>query len=128
MKPTKHLLMIRSFHRAAILIYFVACGVSRLARYVTAETLVQGSDKERGFEGTPIPGSPLLVIVIAHAAGTGAVGDDLWFGVIQIGSRQLHPLVLMSALSGSLVISRTLHIPKRFAVDFPTTNTGPYDP
>lgn len=55
MKPTKHLLMIRSFHRAAILIYFVACGVSRLARYnVTAETLAQGSDKVRCFGGTPI--------------------------------------------------------------------------
>lgn len=98
----------------AILIYFVACGVSRLARYnVTAETLAQGSDKVRYFEGTPIPSSLLLVIVIAIAAWTGAIGDDLWFGVIQIGRGQLHPLVLMFALSGSLMISRTLHIPKR---------------
>jgi len=33
-----------------ILIYFVACGVSRLARYnVTAETLAQGSDKVKYF-------------------------------------------------------------------------------
>ena len=29
MKPAKHLSMIRSFHPAAILIYFVVCGVSR---------------------------------------------------------------------------------------------------
>lgn len=97
----------------AVLIYFVACGVSRLARYnVTAETLAQGSDKVKYFEGTPIPSSLLLVIVIAIAAWTGAIGDDLWFGVIQIGPGQLHPLVLMFALSGSLMISRTLHIPK----------------
>jgi CDP-diacylglycerol--serine O-phosphatidyltransferase len=96
-----------------ILIYFVACGVSRLARYnVTADALAQGSDKVRYFEGTPIPSSLLLVIAIAVAAWQGSVGDDLWFGVVQIGPGQLHPLVLMFALSGSLMISRTLHIPK----------------
>jgi CDP-diacylglycerol--serine O-phosphatidyltransferase len=32
--------------------------------------------------------------------------------MIHIGSWQLHPLVLMFAVSGSLMISRTLHIPK----------------
>jgi CDP-diacylglycerol---serine O-phosphatidyltransferase len=97
----------------AILIYFVACGVSRLARYnITAETLAQGSDKVKYFEGTPIPSSLLLVIVIAIAAVNGAIGNQLWFGMIYIGPWQLHPLVLMFAVSGSLMISRTLHIPK----------------
>ena len=97
----------------AILIYFVACGVSRLARYnITAETLAQGSDKVKYFEGTPIPSSLLLVIVIAIAAVNGAIGNYLWFGVTHIGPWQLHPLVLMFAVSGSLMISRTLHIPK----------------
>jgi CDP-diacylglycerol--serine O-phosphatidyltransferase len=96
-----------------ILIYFVTCGVSRLARYnITAETLAQGSDKVKYFEGTPIPSSLLLVIVIAIAAGYGAIGDQLWFGVTHIGAWQFHPLVLMFAVSGSLMISRTLHIPK----------------
>lgn len=96
-----------------ILIYFVVCGVSRLARYnITAETLAQGGDKVKYFEGTPIPTSLVLVIVIAIAAMNGAIGSDLWFGVIHIGPWQLHPLVLMFALSGSLMISRTLHIPK----------------
>jgi CDP-diacylglycerol--serine O-phosphatidyltransferase len=96
-----------------ILIYFVVCGVSRLARYnITAETLAQGGDKVKYFEGTPIPSSLALVVVIAIAAGYGAIGNDLWFGVIHLGSWQLHPLVLMFALSGSLMISRTLHIPK----------------
>lgn len=97
----------------AILVYFVACGVSRLARYnVTAEALSQGSDKVKYFEGTPIPSTLLLVIVIAIAAGYGAIGDDLWFGSIEIGPWRLHPLVLMFAVSGSLMISRTLRIPK----------------
>src|SRR4030065_2341499 len=84
-----------------ILIYFVACGVSRLARYnITAETLAQGSDKVKYFEGTPIPTSLVLVMVIAIAAMNGAIGSDLWLGMIHIGPWQLHPLVLMFALSG----------------------------
>src|SRR5207237_8462407 len=38
------------------LLYFVCCGVSRLARYnVTAEMLSDGKDKVAYFEGTPIP-------------------------------------------------------------------------
>ena len=95
------------------LIYFVACGVSRLARFnITAESLSQGSDKVKYFEGTPIPTSLALVIVIAIATSLGAIGDQLWFGVITLGPWQLHPLVLMFGVSGSLMISRTLHIPK----------------
>ncbi len=96
-----------------ILLYFVACGVSRLARYnITAEALAQGGDKVKYFEGTPIPSALLLVIVIAIAAANGAIGRDLWFGTITIGPWQFHPLVSMFAVSGSLMISRTLHIPK----------------
>ena len=106
-----------------ILIYFVACGVSRLARYnITAETLADGGDKVKYFEGTPIPSSLLLVGVMAIAVTLGAVdtglletaenGTRLWFGAVGIGPWLLHPLVLMFALSGTLMISRTLHIPK----------------
>ena len=96
-----------------VLLYFVACGVSRLARYnVTAETLAEGGDKVRYFEGTPIPTSMVLVAVIAVAVWTGAIGERLWFGVLHIGPWQFHPLVLMFAVSGSLMISRTLRIPK----------------
>lgn len=96
-----------------VLLYFVACGVSRLARYnITAETLAGGGDKVKYFEGTPIPSSILLVMLIAIAAVNGAVGNNLWFGVTDLGPGQLHPLVLLFALSGSLMISKTLHIPK----------------
>ena len=49
-----------------LLIYFVCCGVSRLARYnVTAEALSEGADKVKYFEGTPIPTSVVLVGVLA---------------------------------------------------------------
>lgn len=96
-----------------VLSYFVCCGVSRLARYnVTAEQLSGADDKVRYFEGTPIPTSLALVILLAIAAATGSIGAEIWFGAVQLGPWQLHPLVLVFALSGSLMISKTLHIPK----------------
>jgi CDP-diacylglycerol--serine O-phosphatidyltransferase len=96
-----------------VLAYFVACGVSRLARYnVTAESLSQGSEKVKYFEGTPIPTSLVLVVVIALAAANGRIGEALWLDAVQLGPWTFHPLVLMFAVSGSLMISRTLRIPK----------------
>ena len=96
-----------------VLSYFVCCGVSRLARYnVTAEALAGEGDKVPYFEGTPIPTSLALVVVLAIAASMGAIGHDLWLGRWQLGPWQLHPLVLLFALSGSLMISKTLRIPK----------------
>jgi CDP-diacylglycerol---serine O-phosphatidyltransferase len=95
-----------------VLVFFVACGVSRLARYnITAETLSEGSDKVKYFEGTPIPTSIVLVLLLALAAWLGAVREDLWFGVVTLAGYKLHPLVLVFAISGSLMISR-LRIPK----------------
>jgi CDP-diacylglycerol--serine O-phosphatidyltransferase len=95
-----------------VLAYFVACGVSRLARYnVTASALSEGTGKVQYFEGTPIPTSILLVLVMSLAAWSGAVRENLWFGEIDLAGFKLHPLVLMFALSGSLMISR-LRIPK----------------
>ena len=97
----------------AILIYFVGCGVSRLARYnVTAEALSEGADKVKFFEGTPIPTSVVLVGVLAIAGWQGRLGDAVWFGSMVIGPWVLHPLSLMFALSGTLMISKTLRIPK----------------
>ncbi|KAG1273339.1 hypothetical protein G6F64_015373 [Rhizopus arrhizus] len=64
-----------------VLSYFVCCGVSRLARYnVTAEAMTGDEGKVTYFEGTPIPTSLVLVIVLAIAAGTGAIGQEIWFG------------------------------------------------
>ncbi|RYF17778.1 MAG: CDP-diacylglycerol--serine O-phosphatidyltransferase [Comamonadaceae bacterium] len=99
---------------AAALIYFVCCGVSRLARYnVTAEQLAgDESGKVKYFEGTPIPTSVVLTGVLAWAAWQGDIGERLWGGVVQIGAWDLHPLALLFVLSGSLMISKTLRIPK----------------
>jgi CDP-diacylglycerol--serine O-phosphatidyltransferase len=95
-----------------VLAYFVCCGVSRLARYnVTAEAMSADAGKVTYFEGTPIPTSLVLVIVLAVAAWQGAIGESLWFGRVDLGW-QLHPLVLLFALSGSLMVSKTIRIPK----------------
>ena len=98
---------------AVVLIYFVCCGVSRLARYnVTAEQLSEGTGKVKYFEGTPIPTSVALVAVLAAAAWCERLGSNLWLGVTSLGPCELHPLVGMFAVSGSLMISKTLKIPK----------------
>src|SRR4051812_42103271 len=98
---------------AAILIYFVCCGVSRLARYnVTAETLAGADAKVKYFEGTPIPTSVLLTGILAICAWKGRIGDELWGGGWSVGPWILHPAVLLFAVSGTLMISKTLRIPK----------------
>jgi CDP-diacylglycerol--serine O-phosphatidyltransferase len=95
------------------LVYFVCCGVGRLARFnVTAETLSAGEDKVSYFEGTPIPTSVVLTALLAVAGWQGRLGNDLWGGVVTLGQWQLHPLVLVFVVSGSLMISKTLRIPK----------------
>jgi len=100
---------------AVVLAYFVCCGVSRLARFnVTAETLAEGNEggKVKYFEGTPIPTSVALTGVLAFACWQGRIGESLYGGAWVLGPWTLHPLVLLFALSGSLMISKTLRIPK----------------
>jgi CDP-diacylglycerol--serine O-phosphatidyltransferase len=96
-----------------ILTYFVVCGVSRLARFnVTAEALSQGGATVAYFEGTPIPTSVVLTAVLAVAGWQRAIGENLYWGVWRIGPWELHPLVLLFVASGTMMISKTLRIPK----------------
>lgn len=98
---------------AVVLTYFVCCGVSRLARFnVTAEKLSEGSAKVKYFEGTPIPTSVVITAVLAAAAWRGRLGEALYGGAWSVGPWTLHPLALLFALSGTLMISKTLRIPK----------------
>lgn len=97
----------------AILIYFVVCGISRLARYnVTASRLAGPGGKVRYFEGTPIPSSLLLVLLLAVLTAQGRIGDELWLGSLRLAFWTWHPLSAIFALSGSAMISKTLRIPK----------------
>jgi CDP-diacylglycerol---serine O-phosphatidyltransferase len=93
---------------ALALCFFVACGISRLARYnVTADALSDDSGKVKYYEGTPIPTSLALVLVLGIAFARGS----LWFGEISIGPWVFHPLSLMYVLNGALMVS-TFRIPK----------------
>ena len=99
----------------ALLVYFVCCGVSRLARFnVTAETLAEGNEggKVKFFEGTPIPTSVVLTALLAFAAWQGHIGETLYGGAWMLGPWVLHPMSLLFGLSGTLMISKTLRIPK----------------
>jgi CDP-diacylglycerol--serine O-phosphatidyltransferase len=96
-----------------ILTCFVACGISRLARYnVTAETLTTTSGKVAYFEGVPIPANVIIVLFLAMAFAQNAIGEVIWWGAYTLGPWLLHPLALLYAVSGSAMISRTLRIPK----------------
>jgi CDP-diacylglycerol--serine O-phosphatidyltransferase len=97
-----------------ILTYFVVCGVSRLARFnVTADALAdERTGKVKYFEGTPIPTSIAIVILLLVAFYLGRVDDQMWLGSIRVGPALLHPLTLVYAASGSAMISATLRIPK----------------
>ncbi|KAI8822976.1 CDP-diacylglycerol-serine o-phosphatidyltransferase [Fimicolochytrium jonesii] len=96
-----------------VLLYFVNCGVSRLARYnVTAESNAEGG-KVRFFEGTPIPTTVSIALGILYLVNTQQYGEDsLPGGKLVLGGWTLHPFVLVYAISGTLQISRTIRIPK----------------
>jgi len=85
-----------------------------LARFnVTADALSAGTGKVKYFEGTPIPTSILIVIVLGVAFSKHAIDDQLWFGAYRVFELAiLHPLTLIYAVSGMGMISSTIRIPK----------------
>src|SRR4030066_929295 len=103
---------LRGLWDALILIYFVNCGISRLARFnVTAEALSGGTGKVKYYEGTPIPASILIVVILGIAFWQGRIDHLLPFGSFRIGPWIFHPFTLLYAASGSAMIS-TIRIPK----------------
>ena len=98
---------------AAVFVYFVGCGISRLARYnATAAALSDDSGKVAYFEGTPIPTSLGLGLVLAILTWQGRIAGALPGGTVELLGFVLHPLTLMYLVSGSAMISKTLRIPK----------------
>jgi len=96
------------------LTYFVVCGASRLARFnVTAAALADAeTGKVKYFEGTPIPTSIAIVLLLGLAFRLGRYEEAFWFGATRIGPAVLHPLALVYVASGSAMISATLRVPK----------------
>lgn len=96
----------------AILIYFVACGISRLARFnATAVALADETGRVKYFEGTPIPTSVFIVIFLGVLHFMDRLEDNMLFGEWELAGATLHPLTLIYALSGSAMIS-TIRVPK----------------
>ena len=95
-----------------ILTYFVLCGISRLARFnVTAADTADPSGKVKYYEGTPIPSSIIIVILLGVAFALNHTGPEIWFGAVRLGSMTLHPFTLIYGLSGSAMIA-TFKVPK----------------
>jgi CDP-diacylglycerol--serine O-phosphatidyltransferase len=89
------------------LVFFTGCGLSRLARYnITAEQMSAATGKVSYFEGTPIPTSivPLGIVMLAF-----------WYGNlfrVHVLGVDVHALSAVFVVSGALMISKTLRIPK----------------
>jgi CDP-diacylglycerol--serine O-phosphatidyltransferase len=95
------------------LTYFVCCGISRLARFnVTSAALTDvDTGKVKYFEGTPIPTSILLVMLMAALFQSGLTGANFAGGHVELLGRGFHPISVLFLISGSLMIS-TIKVPK----------------
>jgi CDP-diacylglycerol--serine O-phosphatidyltransferase len=104
---------LRGLWDVLFLTYFVCCGISRLARFnVTAASLTDvDTGKVRYFEGTPIPTSILLVIIMAILFYFHRTGDDFGGGHVNLIGKGFHPFSVLFFMSGSLMIS-TIRVPK----------------
>jgi CDP-diacylglycerol--serine O-phosphatidyltransferase len=104
---------LRGLWDVVVLTFFVCCGISRLARFnVTAADLTDAdTGKVRYFEGTPIPTSIVLVILLAILYHLGLVGLQFPGGHWVLAARGFHPFSILFLVSGSLMIS-TLKVPK----------------
>ncbi|KAJ1978386.1 CDP-diacylglycerol-serine O-phosphatidyltransferase [Dimargaris cristalligena] len=102
----------------AAMVYFVSCGIARLARYnaTVASLPKDSSGKINYFEGTPIPSSIAIVFYFAYLFYTGQVGHQVALpplGEYSVTScLTVHPLALLYVLNGTAMISQTLRIPK----------------
>ncbi|KAF9180958.1 CDP-diacylglycerol-serine O-phosphatidyltransferase [Haplosporangium sp. Z 767] len=105
----------QSFIDTIVLTCFVCCGIARLARYNATVAIMphDKSGKVKYFEGTPIPTSLALVAVLAYLTHHGLIGDKLPGGIIEvIPGYSFHAMVVMYGISGTLMVSKSLKIPK----------------
>ncbi|KAL1959878.1 hypothetical protein VTO42DRAFT_1023 [Malbranchea cinnamomea] len=97
------------------LTFFVLCGLTRLARFnVTVASLPKDkTGKSQYFEGTPIPTTLSIAAMMAYWVSKGWTHENIPWGVIGKGTAyEFHPAVGLFVLSGCLMVSRTIHIPK----------------
>jgi len=97
------------------LTFFVLCGLTRLARFniTVANVPKDATGKSKYFEGTPIPTSLSIAALMAYWVGQGWTLDNIPLGVWAQGSAfEFHPVVGLFVLSGIMMTSKSIHIPK----------------
>jgi len=97
------------------LTFFVLCGLTRLARFnITVANLPKdATGKSKYFEGTPIPTSLSIAALMAYWVGQGWTLDNIPLGVWAQGTTfEFHPVVGLFVLSGIMMTSKSIHIPK----------------
>ncbi len=98
---------------ALILVYFVVCGISRLARFnVTIAELSGPTGKVEYYQGTPIPTSIVIVALLGILYWQGSIDSRFFLGSFHLGPWVLHLFSIIYAVSGSAMISSTLRLPK----------------
>lgn len=104
---------LRGLWDVVCLTWFVCCGISRLARFNVTSVLLTNVEtgKVRYFEGTPIPTSVVLVLLLAGLYYAGLTGPSFPGGAWTVLEREFHPFSLLFVTSGSLMIS-TIRVPK----------------
>lgn len=138
---------LRSLLDSLCLLFFVCCGVARLARFNATRLALSASStsgspspyllllplcrlvlglpltrllpllrwtlgKVKYFEGTPIPVSLVLVLLLCFAFLSGRVYNAFWLGATSIGGAVLHHFCFLYLLLGSFMISKRLKIKK----------------
>lgn len=97
------------------LTFFVLCGLTRLARFnvTVANVPKDATGKSKYFEGTPIPTSLTIAGLMAYWVSNGWILESLPFGTWAEGTIfEFHPVVGLFVLSGCLMTSKTLRVPK----------------
>jgi CDP-diacylglycerol---serine O-phosphatidyltransferase len=99
-----------------ILSFYVLCSLTRLARFnVTVSMLPKDkTGKSQYFEGTPVPFACLTISsIMATWTYMGLIHERIPFGTAFTDSLlEFHPIILLFALNGCLMVSKTLKVPK----------------
>jgi len=97
------------------LTFFVLCGLTRLARFniTVANVPKDATGKSKYFEGTPIPTSLSIAALMSYWVSKGWILHNIPLGTWAQGTPfEFHPVVGLFVLSGIMMTSKSIHIPK----------------
>ncbi|VEU22699.1 DEKNAAC103762 [Brettanomyces naardenensis] len=97
------------------LAFCVLCGLGRLARFNVTVTNIpkDQTGKSKYFEGFPIPSTLFWVFLMLGLVLKGWYGENLPLGMLWEGTfYEWHPLTAVFLFQGSMMISKSIHVPK----------------